>query len=94
MRRWMFCSRPTASIPANIELPPYDTNGSGMSDSHYHDPNDLPLLVVGRGVDLIRSGRHINVGNAPLGNVFLDLANKFGAEMDSFGDESTGELGI
>ena len=25
----MFCSRPTASIPANIELPPYDTNGSG-----------------------------------------------------------------
>ena len=28
-RRWMFCSRPTASMPANIELPPYDTKGSG-----------------------------------------------------------------
>ena len=28
-RRWMFCSSPIASMPANIELPPYDTNGRG-----------------------------------------------------------------
>jgi len=29
LRRWMFCSKPSAIRLANIELPPYDTSGRG-----------------------------------------------------------------
>ena len=61
--------------------------GSGMSESHSHSPNDVPLLVAGGGAGLIRGNRHVRAPNndAQVANAMLDVANKFGVEIDRFG---------
>jgi hypothetical protein len=60
--------------------------GSGMSDSDQHSPFDLPVLVAGGGAGLIEGNRHLVAPKGtPLANVWLDVANKFGASLDSFG---------
>jgi hypothetical protein len=60
--------------------------GSGMSDSDIHDPKDLPLLIAGTGGGLIQSNRHIKLEPQPLGNAWLTIANRWGAQLDSFGE--------
>ena len=44
-RRWMFCRRPSASMPANIDEPPYDTNGSGTPVTGMM-PRHMPVTGV------------------------------------------------
>ena len=68
--------------------------GSGMSESDTHDPKNLPLLIAGKGVDLIKGNRHLNLAQQPIGNAWLTIANKFGCEMDSFGGTSTGRIDL
>ncbi len=58
--------------------------GSGMSESDTHDPKNLPLLVVGKGVDLVKGDRHLDLQQQPIANAWLTIANKFGCEMDVF----------
>ena len=66
--------------------------GSGMSESNSHSPLDLPLLVAGGGCGLIKGNRHLKAPkDTQLANVMLDLANKFGVEIDRFG-VSTGHF--
>jgi hypothetical protein len=68
--------------------------GSGMSDSHTHSALDVPLLLAGRGAGMIEGDRHVAAPRGtPLANAMLDLAQRFGAEIDHFG-VSTGRLEV
>src|SRR5687768_4784234 len=61
-------------------------SGSGMSDSNTHSPLDVPYLMMGRGAGLVAGNRHIAAPKGTqLANPMLTIAQKFGAEIDSFG---------
>ncbi|MBX7104788.1 MAG: DUF1552 domain-containing protein [Gemmataceae bacterium] len=66
--------------------------GCGLSDGNSHDPNNLPILVAGRGRGAIRPGRHLSCPKqTPLCNLHLSLLQSMGVPATSFGD-STGPL--
>ena len=68
--------------------------GSGMSDGNTHNNYNVPVVVVG-GRDLtIRGNRHLKYPKGtPLANLSLTLLDKFGVNIERFGD-STGELDL
>jgi hypothetical protein len=60
--------------------------GSGMSDSNTHSAIDVPYLQVGKGAGLFTGNRHVVAPKGTqLADVMLTVAQKFGAEIDSFG---------
>jgi hypothetical protein len=60
--------------------------GSGMSESDLHYRIDVPTLLVGRGAGLYKGNRHqVTAKETPIGNFLVDVAQKFGAEVDKFG---------
>jgi hypothetical protein len=68
--------------------------GSGMSESDLHLRLDIPTLLAGTGAGLLKGNRHIKAPKeTPVGNLLLDIANKFGCEIDSFG-LSTGRMEV
>jgi hypothetical protein len=67
--------------------------GSGISDGHTHDHDDLPILLAGRGNGTVKNGRHVRYPReTPLTNLYLSMLDGLGAPVDAFGD-STGRLG-
>ena len=68
--------------------------GSGMSESDLHYRIDVPTLLVGHGVGLYKGNRHqVAPKETPIGNFLVDVAQKFGAEVDRFG-LSTGRFEV
>jgi hypothetical protein len=68
--------------------------GSGMSDSNSHSAIDVPLLMAGKAAGRLKGNRHIAAPRAtPLANAMLDIAQKYGAEIEKLG-VSTGRLEI
>ncbi len=68
--------------------------GSGMSDGNEHNPDNLPILVGGRGGGKIAPGRHIaNDKGTPLCNLYVSLLNCAGVGVNHFGD-STAPLNL
>jgi hypothetical protein len=68
--------------------------GSGMSESDTHSRLNVPIAILGGGAGLLKGNRHIQAPKeAPLANLMLDFANKFGCEVDKFGI-STGRVEI
>jgi hypothetical protein len=66
--------------------------GSGMSNANVHGPYPLPLVAVGGGVGI--GHRHVVAPeHTPLGNLWVNVAEKFGCGTTQFG-ESTGSLGL
>ena len=66
--------------------------GSGMSDSNTHSALDVPLLLAGKGTGRMKGDRHLVAPKGTqLANAMLDLAQKWGAEIDHFG-VSTGRM--
>jgi hypothetical protein len=66
--------------------------GSSLSDGNRHDPNNLPILLGGRGGGRIRTGRHLSSPkNTPLCNLYVSMLNCMGVPVQRFGD-STGPL--
>lgn len=64
--------------------------GSSMSDGNRHDPDNLPVLVGGRGGGALKTGQHVSMsGMVPLCNLYLTMLQKMGMPDTSFGD-STG----
>jgi hypothetical protein len=60
--------------------------GSGMSDSNSHSALDVPYLMVGNAGGLFKGNRHLVAPKGtPLANVMLTVAQKYGAEVDTFG---------
>ena len=65
--------------------------GSGIGNAHSHRNSDLPIIVAGgdyrHGEFKKVEGTGIN--KVPLCNLYVDIAQKMGMEIDSFGS-STG----
>jgi hypothetical protein len=63
-----------------------------MSDSNTHSALDVPLLLAGKGNGRMKGDRHLVAPKGTqLANAMLDLAQKWGAEIDRFG-VSTGRM--
>ena len=63
--------------------------GSGMSNGNQHSHHPLPLLVAGRAGGRVQGNQHlIQRENTPIGNLHTALAQKSGAQISSFGDNS------
>jgi hypothetical protein len=64
--------------------------GAGMGNGNAHATDPLPLVAVGGGVGT--GHRHIlPAPRTPVGNLWIDVADKFGVQIDSLG-ESNGRL--
>ena len=65
--------------------------GAGMADSNAHATDPLPLIAVGGGAG---KGRHVVLpARTPVGNLWMNVAEKFGHRMERFGD-STGKADV
>src|SRR5439155_7080479 len=62
--------------------------GSGLSNSNIHSHVDLPMVVLG---GQFKGNRHVRFEGQPLANFWLNVADKAGAHVESFGI-STGPL--
>ncbi|HVR37394.1 MAG TPA: DUF1552 domain-containing protein [Methylomirabilota bacterium] len=68
--------------------------GSSMSDGNRHDPENLPILLAGRGGGKINTGRYIPCKKkTPLCNLYVSMLDTMGTPVDAFGD-STAPLEI
>lgn len=67
--------------------------GSNMSNSDRHNSYPVPNILVGGGAGTLhKGGQHLTLPErTPLANLHLTVLNKFGMELDSFGD-STGMI--
>jgi Protein of unknown function (DUF1552) len=66
--------------------------GAGMADSNGHATDPLPVILTGGGVG--RGSRHVQLPvRTPIGNLWMNIAGKFGAPVPSFGD-STGKADV
>ncbi|WP_291988550.1 DUF1552 domain-containing protein [Luteitalea sp.] len=66
--------------------------GSGLSDGNRHTHEDLPVMIVGQGGGLLRTGRHVVYDSqTPMNNLYLTLMDGMGVPAESLGD-STGKL--
>lgn len=63
--------------------------GSSFSDGNRHDPDNLPILLAGRGGGSLSPGRHLAAaGQVPLCNLYLAMLRRNGIELESFGDSN------
>ena len=67
--------------------------GSGMGDANSHKNSDLPIILAGGGYKHgeFRQVPREGAGKVPLCNLFVDIAQKMGLEIDRFGS-STGRF--
>jgi len=67
-------------------------HGAGIRDGNRHAPENLPLVLAGRGGGSVSPGRHlVYESKTPMANLHLALLRRFGVKADKFAD-STGEL--
>jgi len=63
--------------------------GSSISDGNLHNPNNLPIIMAGRGGGAIKTGAHIaNPKETPLCNLYLTMLQTMGVQAESFGDSN------
>ena len=68
--------------------------GSGMSDGNTHNNYSVPVVVVGGRENGLAGNRHlVYPKGTPLANLSLSLLDKFGVQVDAFGD-STGHVSL
>ena len=61
--------------------------GSGMSDGNTHNNFSVPVVVVGGHDQQIKGNRHLKYPKGtPLANLSLSLMDKFGVNVERFGD--------
>ncbi|MEQ1860198.1 MAG: DUF1552 domain-containing protein [Chthoniobacteraceae bacterium] len=67
--------------------------GSGMGDGNSHKNSDLPIILAGGGYKHgeFRQVPREGINKVPLCNLFVDIAQKMGVEIDAFGS-STGRF--
>ncbi len=66
--------------------------GATLKDGNRHDPENLPLILAGRGKGTLRPGRRLRAPEkTPLCNLYLAMLNRMGVKETKFGD-STGPL--
>jgi hypothetical protein len=63
--------------------------GSGLSDPNRHSHHDLPVLLAGRAGGSLDTGRNVTFpSDTPLTNLYVNIAQRMGADVDSFSDSS------
>jgi len=68
--------------------------GSGMSDGNTHNNYNVPVVIVGGRDQHLKGNRHLTYSKGtPLANLSLSLMDKFGVNVEAFGD-STGKLDL
>ena len=65
---------------------------SEVCDGNTHSHHDLPMVVVGGGAGSLRTGRLHWTHGARHGDLWVALARAMGADLERFGDASTGPL--
>jgi hypothetical protein len=61
--------------------------GSSLSDGDRHDPNNLPILLGGKGGGRIQTGQHLaSPPNTPLCNLYVSMLDCMGIRVPRFGD--------
>jgi hypothetical protein len=66
--------------------------GSGISDGNAHNHENLPILLAGRALGTVKTGRHVRcTPETPLSNVYISILERLGIPVPGFGD-STGPL--
>jgi hypothetical protein len=66
--------------------------GSGNGDGNRHNHDDLPILLLGKGGNTLNPNRHVRYRrNTPICNLYIELLDRMGTRVDSFGD-SNGRL--
>jgi hypothetical protein len=66
--------------------------GASLKDGNRHDPENLPLILAGRGKGALRPGRRLRAPvKTPFCNLHLAMLHRMGVMEKSFGD-STGPL--
>jgi hypothetical protein len=69
--------------------------GSSLSDGNAHSPNNLPILLGGKGGGRIRSGRHLAFSsNTPLCNLYVSMLDCQGIQVPRFGDSTEPLKGV
>jgi len=66
--------------------------GSGCGEGARHNHDELPIVLAGKGGGTLTTGRHVRYPrNTPICNLYLEMLDRMGVEVESFGD-STGRL--
>jgi hypothetical protein len=66
--------------------------GAGMGDGDRHTPNNMPVLILGKGCGQLEGGQHfVYEMDTPFMNFGLTLLEKVGVHVDQIAD-STGLL--
>ncbi|MEO7413630.1 MAG: DUF1552 domain-containing protein, partial [Opitutaceae bacterium] len=66
--------------------------GSALSNGNKHSPEDLPILLAGRGGRTIAAGQHLRVDDkTPMTNLYRSMLDTMGVPTEKIGD-STGKL--
>jgi hypothetical protein len=66
--------------------------GSALSNGDKHSPENLPILIAGRGGKSLDTGRHLRVDDkTPMTNVYRSMLDTVGVRTEKVGD-STGKL--
>ncbi len=61
--------------------------GSGIGDGDRHNHDELPVLLLGKGRNTVKPGRHVRYKKGtPMNNLYLAMLDRVGAGVDSFGD--------
>ena len=67
---------------------------SEIEDGNSHAHRNLPIIVGGHGGGTLPVGQHLAFEDQPIANLFIDMLQKLGCDIDTFGDDGTGPLGL
>jgi hypothetical protein len=65
--------------------------GGAIADGNRHSHNNLPVILAGHAGGAVPTGRHLQVAEQPMSNLFVSMLDCYGAPVENFGD-STGRL--
>ena len=69
--------------------------GSSFSDGNRHDPNNLPILLGGKGGGRLQTGQHLaNDRNTPLCNLYVSMLDCMGIPVHAFRRQHRGAEGV
>jgi hypothetical protein len=67
---------------------------SEIEDGNSHAHTNLPIIVGGGGGGTMPVGEHVSFPDTPIANLFIDMLQKLGVDISTFGDDGTGPLGL
>jgi hypothetical protein len=67
---------------------------SEIEDGNTHAHHNLPVILGGRGGGTIPTGQHVRFEDQPISNLFIDMLQRLGVDIATFGDDGTGPLGL